>query len=39
MERRSLPLTRLEEPQVTRRALEALTLRLDGTRGGEHHHP
>jgi hypothetical protein len=32
MQRRSLPLTRLEEPQVTRRALEALTLRLDGTR-------
>jgi RimJ/RimL family protein N-acetyltransferase len=27
-----LPLTRLEEPQVTRRALEALTLRPDGTR-------
>jgi hypothetical protein len=32
MERRSLPLTRLEEPQVTRWALDALTLRLDGTR-------
>jgi hypothetical protein len=32
MQCRSLPLTRLEEPQVTRRALGALTLRLDGTR-------
>jgi len=27
-----LPLTALADPQVTRRALDALTLRLDGTR-------
>ena len=30
--RHSLPLTALADPQVTRRALEALALRLDGTR-------
>jgi len=32
LERASLPLTRLQDPQVTRRALDALTLRLDGSR-------
>ncbi len=31
-ERHCLPLARLEDPQVTRRALESLTLRLDGAR-------
>lgn len=32
LERASLPLRQLQDPQVTRRALDALTLRLDGTR-------
>jgi hypothetical protein len=31
-QRHSLPLAALADPQVTRRALDALTLRLDGTR-------
>jgi hypothetical protein len=35
-----LPLTALADPQVTRRALDALALRLDGTPGRGHgHHP
>jgi integrase len=33
-ERHSLPLTGLTDPQVTRRALDALTVRLDGRRAG-----
>lgn len=36
-EHASLPVTRLADPIVLRRALDALTMGLDGSR--EHHHP